>query len=43
LRKPGYETLLRALGAASERLVLAEAPPAQACVRLGLAADYLYR
>jgi len=43
LRKPGYETLLKALGAAGERLVLAEAPPAQACVRVGLPADYLYR
>lgn len=43
LYKPGYETLLKTLGAAGERFVLAEAPPAQACVRLGLPADYLYR
>lgn len=41
--KPGYETLLRALAAASERVVLREAPPAQACVRVGLRPDYLYR
>jgi uncharacterized protein (DUF2236 family) len=43
LRKPGYEALLKALGAAGERFVLADAPPAQACLRLGLPADYLYR
>ena len=41
--RPGGETALRALGAASDRLVLASAPPAQACVRMGLSADYLYR
>lgn len=39
----GEATLVRALGAAAERIVLESAPPAQACVRLGLAADYLYR
>lgn len=43
LRRPGYETLLRTLGAAGERFVIADAPPAQACVRMGLDADYLYR
>jgi uncharacterized protein (DUF2236 family) len=39
----GEHTLLRALGAATERLVLEGAPPAQACKRLGLPANYLYR
>ncbi len=39
----GEATLLRAIGAVSERFVLEEAPPAQACVRLGLPANYLYR
>lgn len=39
----GEHTLLRALGAAAERVVLEEAPPAQACKRLGLPANYLYR
>ena len=41
--KPGGASLLRALGALSERIVLDEAPPAQACRRLGLPANYLYR
>lgn len=41
LRTAG-ETALRALGAAADRLVLRNAPPAQSCVRLGLSADYLY-
>lgn len=39
----GGETVLRTLGAAGERLVLREAPPAQACARLGLKAGYLQR
>jgi len=39
----GEETLLRAMGAMSERFVLEDAPPAQACVRMGLPANYLYR
>lgn len=39
----GEHTLLRAMGAAAERFVLEEAPPAQACKRLGLQANYLYR
>lgn len=39
----GEHTLLRALGAAAERLVIEDAPPAQACKRLGLPANYLYR
>lgn len=40
---PGGETTLHALGAAADRLTLSNAPPAQACVRLGLPTDYLYR
>ena len=39
----GGLSLVRAFGAAAEKLVLADAPPAQACARLGLAKDYLYR
>jgi uncharacterized protein (DUF2236 family) len=39
----GEETLLKAMGAVSERWAIEEAPPAQACVRLGLPANYLYR
>ena len=38
----GGASALRALGAVSDRACLRTAPPAQACVRLGLAADYLY-
>ncbi len=41
--RPGGATALRALGAASDRIVLNGAPPAQASRRMGLAADYLYR
>ena len=41
--RPGEETLLKTLGALAERFVIEDAPPAQACVRLGLTADYLYR
>jgi uncharacterized protein (DUF2236 family) len=39
----GEHILLRAMGAASEHFVIDEAPPAQACRRLGLPANYLYR
>jgi uncharacterized protein (DUF2236 family) len=39
----GERALLKALGAAAERFVIADAPPAQACVRMGLPANYLYR
>jgi len=39
----GEHTLLRALGAAAERFVIEDAPPAQACKRLGLPTNYLYR
>ncbi|MGD9982335.1 MAG: oxygenase MpaB family protein [Hyphomonadaceae bacterium] len=41
--KPGYKSLVCALGAAADRLVLEGAPPALACARLGLPANYLYR
>lgn len=39
----GEATLLRAMGALSDRFVIEDAPPAQACLRLGLPANYLYR
>lgn len=41
--RAGEHTLVRALGGAAERFALEEAPPAQACKRLGLPANYLYR
>jgi uncharacterized protein (DUF2236 family) len=41
--RTGGESALRALGAASDHIVLESAPPSQACLRLGLPADYLYR
>ena len=41
--RPGGETLLHTIGAAADHLVLASAPPALACVRMGLPADFLYR
>lgn len=34
---------LRAIGVAAERVPILAAPPAQACLRLGLPADFLYR
>lgn len=34
---------VRALGALADRIALTDAPPAQASVRMGLPADYLYR
>lgn len=34
--------LVCSAGAAADRLILPDAPPAQACTRLGLARDYLY-
>jgi uncharacterized protein (DUF2236 family) len=37
------ETLLRALGALGDRLVIESAPPALACKRIGLPVDSLYR
>ena len=41
--RPGGEAALKLMGAAADKLVIESAPPAQACVRMGLAADYLYR
>ena len=41
--RPGEAFLLRRLGASADEIVLASAPPAQACRRLGLPADHLYR
>ena len=35
--------VLRTLGALAERIPVTSAPPAQACVRMGLPADFLYR
>lgn len=40
---PSGEKVLRALGAIAERVPILSAPPAQACLRLGLPADFLYR
>jgi uncharacterized protein (DUF2236 family) len=43
-RLSGFERgLVRAAGQASDRLVLQSAPPAQACRRMGLPANWLYR
>jgi uncharacterized protein (DUF2236 family) len=39
----GGPTALHLLGAAADRVVLGNAPPAQACVRMGLPRDRLYR
>jgi uncharacterized protein (DUF2236 family) len=36
-------TLVRQSGKLADRIVLREAPPAQACQRLGLRSDYLYK
>lgn len=40
---PLQRAALRGLGALAERIPIASAPPAQACQRLGLPADFLYR
>ena len=40
---PGGASALHALGALSDHICLGTAPPSQACVRMGLPADYLYR
>ncbi|MCJ1959325.1 oxygenase MpaB family protein [Novosphingobium mangrovi (ex Hu et al. 2023)] len=43
-RLAGWERrVIRALGALFERIPLRSAPPAQACLRLGLPANWLYR
>lgn len=41
--RPGERALVRAVARTSERLMLRNAPPVQACRRLGLPDDYLYR
>lgn len=41
--KPWQARLVRLAGKASDRLTITEAPPAQACVRMGLPVDYLYK
>lgn len=40
---PADAAMLRGLGALAERIPVLTAPPAQACVRLGLPASFLYR
>jgi len=43
-RLAGWQrVLVRGTGALSDRIVLRSAPPAQACLRLGLPANYLYK
>jgi uncharacterized protein (DUF2236 family) len=39
----GGASLVRAMGTNADKLVIKSAPPAQACARLGLAENYLYR
>jgi uncharacterized protein (DUF2236 family) len=41
--RPFDGSIVRRLGRRADRLMLRSAPPAQACVRLGLPEDYLYR
>ncbi len=41
--RPGEATLLRMIGATADKVVIESAAPAQACARMGLPADYLYR
>jgi uncharacterized protein (DUF2236 family) len=41
--RPGEEALIRQLGAAADRIPLPSSPAVQSCLRLGLAADWLYR
>jgi uncharacterized protein (DUF2236 family) len=40
---PWERSLMRRIGALSDRLRITASPPVQACLRLGLPADYLYR
>ena len=40
---PLERPMVRAMAKAADRLVLERAPPARACVRMGLPADWLYR
>jgi uncharacterized protein (DUF2236 family) len=41
--RPGEAALLRSAGRIADRIALPSAPPSQACFRLGLPSDYLYR
>lgn len=41
--RPWERRLVRLAGAASDRIAIAGSPPVEACRRLGLPADYLYR
>jgi hypothetical protein len=41
--RPLASFLVRRMGRRADKIVLKSAPPAQACLRLGLPADYLYR
>jgi uncharacterized protein (DUF2236 family) len=41
--RPFEGRVIRRMGRRADRIVLKSAPPAQACVRLGLKGDYLYR
>ena len=41
--QPFTSSIVRALGRAADEIPIESAPPAQACVRLGLPSDYLYR
>ncbi|MEM9014829.1 MAG: oxygenase MpaB family protein [Pseudomonadota bacterium] len=41
--RPFEGTLLRRMGARADRIPLPSSPPGQACLRLGLPADYLYK
>lgn len=41
--RPWERRLVALAGAAADRVVLKSAPPAQACLRMGLPASYLYR
>jgi uncharacterized protein (DUF2236 family) len=40
---PWERPIVRSMGRAADRLALESLPPAQACVRMGLPADWLYR
>jgi uncharacterized protein (DUF2236 family) len=38
----GAATIVRSMGAVADRVVIKNAPPAQACLRMGFARDFLY-
>ena len=41
--RPFEKTIVRRMGRRADRLMLKSSPPSQACLRVGLPADYLYR